>query len=380
MDRSPVERDESVILRLGQADALNVFERFALLALVAIIAAVDVIAWLTDPTIDALAAVLGILVIAAFVLYLLSATWATAVIATLFIVSFFTGGHTEVLLAVAMAASLVLRLGRTALVLTYLGGFLAATALIAFTDRGDMVNVGIYLALVVVAGAIGLALRAASARGRRLEHQLAQRAEQERQAVLAERRWIAGELHDSIAHHLTIVSLHVQMLDDAQARPASQEAIRIAAKKAMTDLRFVIDLADDGPRAAGMQTGDLGAAIEEAVGELEAAGHPVRCDGDPLDERLPRGAEIVFARIVRESATNILKHAGPGEVTIRIHFEDHAVDLVVRSPLPATPRRDLPSSGTGLNRMAERVIGASGEFSAGAENQEWVVHVSLPIV
>ncbi|WP_214443650.1 histidine kinase, partial [Mycobacterium tuberculosis] len=110
-------------------------------------------------------------------------------------------------------------------------------------------NVGIYLIFATAAGAVGLALRLAFARGRRLEHELEAAAEQEKEAVLAERRWIAGELHDSIAHHLTVVSLHVQMLEDPDTSDGSREAIRVAARKAMTDLRFVIDLADDGPRA-----------------------------------------------------------------------------------------------------------------------------------
>src|SRR5690606_17122731 len=120
-----------------------------------------------------------------------------------------------------------------------------------------------------------------------------------------------------IAHHLTVVALHVQMLDDPTVSADAQEAIRVAARKAMADLRFVIELADDAPRSAGVQTGNLDEAIGEARSEIEAAGHTVIVEGSALDERIPRIADIVFARIVRESATNILKHAGPGEVLIR---------------------------------------------------------------
>jgi signal transduction histidine kinase len=246
----------------------------------------------------------------------------------------------------------------------YAGVYLVATGTVAYGDLGTPVNVGIYLIIATVAGAIGFALRVASARGHRLEEKLALQAEQEKEAVLAERRWIAGELHDSIAHHLTVVALHVQMLDDPAISRDSQEAIRSAAKKAMADLRFVIELADDGPRASVVQTG----------------GHPVITEGDPADERLPRIAEIVLARIVRESATNILKHAGQGEVHIDLDVDDESAALSIRSPLPATPRRDLPSSGTGLNRMAERVIGASGAFSAQADDGDWRVSAKLPII
>ena len=261
-----------------------------------------------------------------------------------------------------------------------MGLFLVAVAVIAYTDGGATVNVGIYLIIATVSGLIGVALRVASARGQRLEEQLALRAQQEREAVLAERRWIAGELHDSIAHHLTVVALHVQMLDDAKTSRNSQEAIGAAARKAMADLRFVIELAaDDGPRTSGVQTGDLAAAIDEARGEFEAAGHSVRGEGDPHDERLPRIVEIIFARIVRESATNVLKYAGQGEIGIVLHVDDDVAVLTVRSPLPVEPRRELSSSRTGLNRMAERVLGASGEFSAGPVDAQWVVSARLPI-
>jgi len=120
-------------------------------------------------------------------------------------------------------------------------------------------------------------------------------------------------------------------------------------------------------------------AIDEAVEEFEAAGHDVVSDGDPRDERIPRSAEIILARIVRESATNILKHAGPGEVRLRMSVDDETVELAISSPLPAAPRRDLPSSRTGIGRMAERVLGASGDFSAGEHEGRWLVSTRLPI-
>ncbi|MFJ6429304.1 histidine kinase [Microbacterium maritypicum] len=317
---------------------------------------------------------------AVLALYLWSPLIATCAMGLVFGLSFLTGTETQVLITAAVAAALVMRLGWTALVLSYIGGFLVSATIIAYGDSTVPVNVGIYLIFATLAGAVGFALRLAFARGSRLERELEERAEQERQAVLAERRWIAGELHDSIAHHLTVVALHVQMLEDPETSTDSQEAIRVAARKAMTDLRFVIELADDGPQSSSVQTGDLAAAIDEAQSEFESAGHSVARDGDPRDERIPRAVEIVLARIVRESATNILKYAGPGEVQIDLAVDDDVAHLTLRSPLPTTPRRELSSSRTGLGRMAERVMGASGEFSAGEVEGFWVVSARLPVV
>lgn len=365
-------------LRLRAGETLGSTERVVVLLVLAALIAVDLFGIFTGENLPG--SFLSIATTASFALFLWLPWVATATLAGLFALSFTTGSQVTAALALAVGVALITRLARVALLLTYAALFLVAISVIALSDAGPTVNVGIYLIIATVSGAIGFALRAASARGQRLEEQLALQAEQEREAVLAERRWIAGELHDSIAHHLTVVALHVQMLDDAEASPASQEAIGAAARKAMADLRFVIDLAaDDGPRSAGVQTGDLAAAVDEARGEFEAAGHTVVSEGDPRDERLPRIAEIIFARIVRESATNILKYAGEGVVGIRLDVDEEAAELTISSPLPVEARRSLSSSRTGLNRMAERVVGASGEFRAGEVDGQWQVLARLPI-
>ena len=364
--------------RLSKGEKLSAIERIVVLVVVAITIAADVIGFFTTPGVNPAALFVSVASTAAFALYLWKPLIATCALGVVLALSFLVGTEFQVLTAAAVAAGLVMRLGWTSLILSYTGAFLVAAALVASRESG--VNIALYLIFATVAGAVGFALRLAFARGSRLERELEKSAEQERQAVLAERRWIAGELHDSIAHHLTVVALHVQMLEDPQTSTDSQEAIRVAARKAMTDLRFVIELADDGPQSSSVQTGDLATAVDEAQGEFEAAGHSVAREGDPGDERIPRAVEIVLARIVRESATNILKYAGPGEVQIQLFVDDEIAHLTLRSPLPTTPRRELSSSRTGLGRMAERVMGASGEFSAGEVDGFWVVSARLPVV
>lgn len=368
------------VTRLGKGEKLSTIERIAVLAVVGTIVTFDIVGLFLPPGLDPLTAALGIASTAVLALYLWSPLIATYALGVVFALSFIPGIEAQVLTTAAFAAGLIVRLGWTSLVLSYAGVFLLASALVVTGDSRDAFNIAIFLVGAAVSGAVGFALRMAFARGRTLEVQLAEKAEQERQAVLAERRWIAGELHDSIAHHLTVVALHVQMLDDDRTSSESQEAIRIAARKAMTDLRFVIDLADDGPRSEGMPSGDLAASVDEAQQEFESAGHAVIVDGDPSDERIPRAAEIILARILRESATNVLKYAGEGEVLIRFDIDDDSAKLTVSSPLSVTPRRELSSSRTGVGRMAERVLGASGEFSAGEADGRWVVSALLPIV
>ena len=366
---------------LGQAGRLSRPECIVLLAIVAGGALVDLIVFLTTPDADPLRSMLSIATTLTFALYIWSPLAATVALGAAVAASFLIGNGIAGLLSAAIAAAPILRLATTPLIVSYFGGLLLSTALFAYGFGGEdtsPTNVALLLVVTAFAGGIGLALRTTNARGNRLERELLESAEREREAILAERRWIAGELHDSIAHYLTIIALHVQMLDDEDVRPESQEAIRVAARKALSDLRFVIELAEDSPRGTGVPSGDLAEAIDEARTEFESAGHQVVCTGDPSDESIPRGVEIILARIVRESATNILKYAGEGQVLFVLDVAPESVALAIRSPLPDTPRRDLPSTGTGLNRMAERVLGVSGEFSAGPVEGAWLVSAKLP--
>lgn len=379
-DGAAVQRVRSP--RLHESERLNPPERIALLVVVLGAAAFDLVVFFTTPDADPVRTAISVIVTLTFALYIWSPLIATLALGAAVALSFVASAAFVGMTPAALAAGLVTRLGRTPLTIGYAGGFLVATALFAYgvgNTSDTTPNVAVFLLLAAVSGGIGLALRFAYARGRRLETELGEQAERERQAVLAERRWIAGELHDSIAHHLTIVAMHAQLLDVDAARAQSQEAIRVAARKALSDLRFVITLAEDSPRGTEVLSGDLADSIEEAQAELDAAGHPTTCTGDPRDENIPRGAEIILARIVRESATNILKHAGPGPVDFGLDLHADSIELTVRSPLPETPRRDLPSSGTGLNRMAERTLGVQGEFHAGPDGNDWLVSVRLPV-
>lgn len=370
-------------LQLLNAERLNRPERIVLLTIVGVIVCVDVFGIVASPDLDRVNAIVGIVMTLSILLYIWSPALATSALATAVGLSFLVESAYSAMAAASIAAGLVMRLGSRALILAYIGGFVALNIVfgVLYSERAlTPANIAIYFTVAVISGGVGLALRASYARGRHLERELEEQAEREREAVLAERRWIAGELHDSIAHHLTIVALHVQMLDD-DARAGSQEAIRGAARKALSDLRFVIELAEDSSaHESGVPSGDLAEAIAEAREECAAAGHTTVCDGDPRDERLPRGVEIILARVVRESTTNILKYAGPGEVRFVLDIGDESITLEIRSPLPTVPRRDLSSTGTGLNRMAERVLGVKGDFSAGPGDGCWIVAAELPTV
>lgn len=382
MTKRSAPEGETRRFRFSASERFNRAERIVLLIIIGGLVLVDLVGFFSTPDTDILRTALSIVTTLTFALFLWSPLVATLMLGVVVPISLFAGSATAGLMAGAFAAGLVLRVGSTPVIFGYAGGFLLSSAVYAAGfGSGETSPTSVALALIIatVVGGVGLALRMSYARGQHLESELAEQAEREREAVLAERRWIAGELHDSIAHHLTVISMHVQLVDDEDLRSTSQSAIHTSARKAMSDLRFVIEMAEEAPRGTGVPSGDLAAAIDEAREEFEATGHQVVCLGDPADEAIPRGAEIILARIVRESATNILKYAGPGEVRFVLKLDPDSIGLEIRSPLPDSPRRELPSTGTGLNRMAERVLGVSGEFSAEPVGGAWLVSVRLPI-
>lgn len=373
---------------LRGAEHLNRVEKFVLLTFVVGVIAVDVTSLaLTGPE-DRILTLMSIALTLTFALYAWSPYAASAALAAVVLVSFATNFADAGLAAASIGAGLVIRLAPAVLIVVYFCALLIANAVFAIAEADRAItpaNIAIYLIIAAVSGGTGFALRSGYARRARLERELVEHAEREHQAVLAERRLIAGELHDSIAHHLTIVVLHVQLLDDPNTRAASEEAIREAARKALADLRFVIALADQDKRQVrdrdrvAFPRGDLATAISEACAEFEAAGHRSVYEGESATEELPLGIQIILSRIVRESATNILRYAGQGEVRIKLAESPGWVSLEITNPLPEAPRVDPASAGTGLTRMAERVLGASGEFTSGVVGDRWRVFARFPV-
>ncbi len=363
----------------SRTERLSRAEWISVLVFVAVISSFDIIGLVRTPGGDTTDRVFSLLTTLSLALYVWSPVLATAVLSGVLSVSIISGHVAGTLLGAAVSTFLVVRQASAPLLTAYAGGLLIYIALAVSYVQVQPQLVGRGLFFAVFAGGVGLAFRLWYKRGEQLKLKLLEQAEEQRQAILAERRWIADELHDSIAHHLTIISLHAQLLDDEAMRPTSQEAIRVAARKALTDIRFVIKLAEAAPVGVEVPLGDLAKAIDEARNEFETAGHTTVLEGNPSDEMISRGVDIILAHVVRESATNIIKYAGPGEVRFVLHMDHDAIILEIRSPLSLDGPRVNSSTGTGLNRMAERVLGVSGEFTAGPEDGVWVVSARLPI-
>lgn len=192
------------------------------------------------------------------------------------------------------------------------------------------------------------------------------------QAVGAERTRMARELHDMVANHLSAIAIHstaALSLDDADTTRQALTVIRENSVEGLAEMRRLIGIlretgGDREPTAAPTLAG-----LDALVAQARGNGLDVHLDdARPPDHPLPTPVELAAYRIVQESLTNALKHAGPGRVDVALQLGDGALTVRVRSPLGG--RRDgprAPGSGAGLVGMQERVALLDGTFTAGPD-------------
>jgi signal transduction histidine kinase len=210
--------------------------------------------------------------------------------------------------------------------------------------------------------------------------------ERARRAVLEERARIARELHDVVAHHMSLIAVRAEtapyrLSDLPESARAEFGSISDVAREALTEMRRLLGvLRHDEPAglAPQPQLSDLPALLETA----RQAGVTVELSApSPLDQ-VPSGVALCAYRIVQESLTNASQHAAGAAVTVSVEHEDGAVLLRVANG-PGGPGGASPSGakpGHGLTGMRERVALLGGSLSAGpAPDGGYVVSAVLPI-
>jgi signal transduction histidine kinase len=203
------------------------------------------------------------------------------------------------------------------------------------------------------------------------------------QAILAERQRIAREVHDVVAHSLSITLLHLtgarhalqQDRDVDEAVEALTEAERVG-RAAMADVRRTVGLlsgASPGTRA--LPGAD---DIAELVEQTRAAGLDVCFEQDGELTGIGASAGLGLYRIAQESLANIVKHAPDTVAELRLTVDGSQARLTVRNHLsPAAPRQ--PLSGSGLPGMAARAAQLGAALKAGPSDGHWEVDVTVPI-
>jgi signal transduction histidine kinase len=238
----------------------------------------------------------------------------------------------------------------------------------------DVLEIG-YVAIVFVSGwALGVVLAARRSYARALEEKTAalQAARQElaRRAVVEERTRIARDLHDIVAHSMSVITVqagvgaHLLERDPEQAAGALR-VIEETGRGALQEMRRLLGAlrSDDLPiePQPGLASLDLLAA------QTTAAGVPVELQVEGPARPLPAGLEISAYRIAQEALTNTIKHAPGGRARLSLRYRPEAIELEVVDT--GGRRRDTsppPEGGHGLRGMRERVALYSGSLETGA--------------
>jgi signal transduction histidine kinase len=247
----------------------------------------------------------------------------------------------------------------------WVGGLLVALVALGMADGGQGLGDRVadqlpqlLLAFVVLLGVPLWVGRAAGVRRERGVEEGRRRADEERLRV-------ARELHDVVSHSIAMinfragVALHVIDRRPEEAK-AALEAIRQGSTGAMQELRAALGVLRDpggSPRAPGPGLAQLG----ELVAGVAGAGRAVEVvvEGDPAE--LPPAADLAAYRVVQESLTNVVRHAGPAAATVRVAYQPGRVVVEVSDDGPGP----AAGPGSGITGMRERVAAAGGELDAG---------------
>jgi signal transduction histidine kinase len=249
--------------------------------------------------------------------------------------------------------------------------------------------------LTIVAFGLGLLIRAR----RELVVSLRERAERAEadqlhaaeQAREAERRRIAWEMHDVLAHRLSLLSLHAGALEFRPDAPPEEIAraasvIRSSASAALSELREVISVLREGPEDAAAPPQSALDTLPELLAESRSAGMVLQARIDCPDGSLSAGLGRTAYRVVQEGLTNARKHALGSAVEVTVTSGGPAALLAEvisrpQPPLPGSgrPAGDATGSGAGLIGLAERLALAGGELEHGTSPAgDFVLRATVP--
>jgi signal transduction histidine kinase len=274
--------------------------------------------------------------------------------------------------AKALAAAAILELG---------------AVLVAVSDGGFREFVGLS-ALSAAAGVLGTSVRNRRALLASLEDRAArlelERDQQGLLAAAAERARIAREMHDIVAHNLTVmIALADGAVFAAERTPekatSAMETVSSTGRQALAEMRRLLGvLRDEKSSTLVPQPGVP--QIDQLVDQVRAAGLPVTLEVAGDGRALPAGAQLTVFRLVQEALTNCLKHAGASAVArVRLRYAADAVDVEVTDNGPGRAQ-PADSSGRGLDGMRERAAVYAGTVEAGPRaSGGWRVHARLSL-
>jgi signal transduction histidine kinase len=234
-----------------------------------------------------------------------------------------------------------------------------------------------YLLVTGAAWGVGTLVRQMQNRSRELQVLAAKLAAQQEAvaeaAVVAERSRIAREVHDSVAHSVSVMVLQMgglrRLLPD---KPEAQEVLRgleRLGREAVDEMRRVVGILREEPDGDPAPQPSL-SRLDSVLDELRAGGLLIelQISGDPVE--LPQLVDVSAVRVVQEALSNVLRHAGGAATTVEVAYAPDRVVVTVtddgRRRLPVVDRsNETAPGGHGQLHMRERVSVAGGTLEVG---------------
>ena len=259
---------------------------------------------------------------------------------------------------------------------------LGADTAVTVRDFSDVAFGATFAALAVT---IGVALRRSAEQRVRLADLLAQleteQADRDRLAVLDERAGLARDLHDVVAHAVSLMlvqagAARMAVADDPGMARQFLLGVQEAGRQAIGDLRHLLGVLRTDTTAVEPAAGL--AHLDVLVDRMRAAGLAIEMTVTGRPPRPDAGLDVAAFRIVQEALTNVVKHAGPTRVGLEIEC-GHTVVLRVTDDGPIGAAPQPTRSGHGLVGMAERVALFGGRLQTGPHGPGYRVEAILPL-
>jgi signal transduction histidine kinase len=264
----------------------------------------------------------------------------------------------------------------------------SATAILAVASAEHRLdNLALYLAILLMGWLVGLLMRI---QAELLTKQQEMQTDLAKHAAADERRRIAREVHDVIAHSLSVTLLHVtgarralqldRDVDDAVGALTDAERL---GRQAMADIRRTVGLLEagktNGSSPAMAPEPDIG-DIPDLVDDFVQAGLPVALRIEGETDQVSAAVGLALYRITQESLANIAKHASASNAQVGLAISPSTVVLSIVNTLPVrVPDTAAAPDGRGLSGMRQRVELLGGVLDAGPCHQGWSVRAEIPL-
>jgi signal transduction histidine kinase len=270
--------------------------------------------------------------------------------------------------------------GHTGLLVVWVGGSIAAWQ----HPEASWGQWGSVVAFTSIAWVIGALVHRPVARAHSAEVRAAtleqEQAEAARQAVIDERQRIARELHDIIAHSVSVMTVQAgavrrRLTPDQTRERDSLVAVERTGREAMAEMRRLVGLLNEEEGTSYTPQPGL-QSLDTLIASVRAAGLPVELQVEGAQRELPPGVDLAAYRVVQEALTNTLKHAGPARAWVQICWSEEELRIEVAN----TGRNSVTGTGYGHAGMRERVRLYGGRVESGPRAEGgYVVRAFVPI-